>query len=235
MRVVRDQPELKAKLESGAIPLTTLNQAARFFNQGDYTPEEKKAVILELEGLSTREIEKKLHPGEQELKFWADEELQAELKKLRDLYPNEPGLAGLLKKAVQIAIQSHRTQKPKQGIPANPESLARPVQPASPVPPASQVPPLTQARPVSHSRSASNRPDARAPGAALRRRIFERDQTCTYIHEGKRCGSTFALEVDHIEPWALGGPTAEENLRLLCRAHNRFVARQNGLGHKIAG
>jgi len=191
MRIIRNEPELKAKVESGAIPLTTLNQAARFFNQGDFTPAEKKAVILELEGLSTREIQKKLHPGEQEYKFWADEELQEDLRRLRDLYPNEPGLAGLIQKAAKLAIQSHANQKPTRPMPA--------------------------------------RPDSRVPSPELRQRIIERDKSCTYLHEGKRCGSTFALEIDHIHPWTLGGQTLETNLRLLCRAHNRYVARKNGL------
>ncbi|MBI4040515.1 MAG: HNH endonuclease, partial [Deltaproteobacteria bacterium] len=32
------------------------------------------------------------------------------------------------------------------------------------------------------------------------------------------------LEVDHIEPFALGGKAELENLRLLCSTHNRYRA-----------
>ncbi|MCC6653163.1 MAG: HNH endonuclease, partial [Candidatus Eisenbacteria bacterium] len=38
------------------------------------------------------------------------------------------------------------------------------------------------------------------------------------------CGSRRKLEVDHKVPFALGGATTLENLRLFCRAHNRFEA-----------
>ncbi len=37
----------------------------------------------------------------------------------------------------------------------------------------------------------------------------------------EKCGSTYALEFDHIKPIALGGPTNYENLRLLCRNCNQ--------------
>ena len=35
------------------------------------------------------------------------------------------------------------------------------------------------------------------------------------------CGSTYALEIDHILPYARGGKTRTENLQLLCRACNQ--------------
>jgi 5-methylcytosine-specific restriction endonuclease McrA len=38
------------------------------------------------------------------------------------------------------------------------------------------------------------------------------------------CASGHALEIDHIHPFAKGGLTTEENLRLLCRSCNRFAA-----------
>jgi len=42
--------------------------------------------------------------------------------------------------------------------------------------------------------------------------------------DGHRCESTRRLEIDHIQPVALGGETKPENLRLLCRAHNQYEA-----------
>ena len=32
------------------------------------------------------------------------------------------------------------------------------------------------------------------------------------------------LQVDHIRPYALGGASSVENLRLLCPSHNLFMA-----------
>ncbi|UCH83873.1 MAG: HNH endonuclease, partial [Candidatus Latescibacterota bacterium] len=63
--------------------------------------------------------------------------------------------------------------------------------------------------------------------------VFTRDGgRCTYIGtNGKRCNSTWGLEIDHIEPHARGGANAANNLRLLCGRHNRLEAeRVMGVG-----
>lgn len=41
---------------------------------------------------------------------------------------------------------------------------------------------------------------------------------------GSRCNSTYALEIDHVKPIALGGTNELSNLRLLCRNHNTQAA-----------
>ena len=59
----------------------------------------------------------------------------------------------------------------------------------------------------------------------LRKYIWERDGgQCTFIyHETKRrCVSRHLLQIDHIQPFALGGRTEKENLRLLCAGHNQY-------------
>ncbi|HYS82618.1 MAG TPA: HNH endonuclease, partial [Anaeromyxobacteraceae bacterium] len=52
---------------------------------------------------------------------------------------------------------------------------------------------------------------------------------CTWCGpDGQRCGSTWKVELDHIQPAALGGPSTVGNLRILCRLcrsrHNRHYA-----------
>ncbi|MBI3016501.1 MAG: HNH endonuclease [Deltaproteobacteria bacterium] len=68
--------------------------------------------------------------------------------------------------------------------------------------------------------------DSRYVPQVLQREVFKRDEgRCSYVSpEGKSCGEKNFLELDHIHPFALGGETAEENLRLLCRAHNQWRA-----------
>ncbi|MCC6903795.1 MAG: HNH endonuclease, partial [Polyangiaceae bacterium] len=44
--------------------------------------------------------------------------------------------------------------------------------------------------------------------------------------EGRRCSERRFLTIEHIEPFALGGPTTVENCCLLCSAHNAYQARQ---------
>lgn len=60
----------------------------------------------------------------------------------------------------------------------------------------------------------------------LRRLVWERDGArCTFeAADGHRCEETRGLELDHILPVAMGGRSTPENLRVLCRAHNRYEA-----------
>ena len=70
----------------------------------------------------------------------------------------------------------------------------------------------------------SQRPSRYIP-TYLKKYVWERDSgRCTYVHPEtrRRCSSTHLLQIDHIKPFALGGKSEKENLRLLCAAHNRF-------------
>lgn len=60
---------------------------------------------------------------------------------------------------------------------------------------------------------------------ALRDRVTVRDQCrCTFVGaDGHRCGETLGLQVDHVQPFSWGGDHSDENLRVLCAGHNRFV------------
>jgi 5-methylcytosine-specific restriction endonuclease McrA len=71
-------------------------------------------------------------------------------------------------------------------------------------------------------------PRSRHVPAALRDAIFLRDgHRCAFVGcNGHRCGSTHDLEIDHVTPFALGGRTVAENLRVLCGTHNRHRARR---------
>jgi 5-methylcytosine-specific restriction endonuclease McrA len=69
-------------------------------------------------------------------------------------------------------------------------------------------------------------PGVRYIPAPLRDEVFTRDHgRCAYVGAGgRRCGSTRALQVDHVTPVARGGTSAPGNLRLLCAFHNRLEA-----------
>ncbi len=56
----------------------------------------------------------------------------------------------------------------------------------------------------------------------IKQEIWRRDKgECTYVSPiGKQCQEKGFLHLDHIEPWALGGTSDPENLRLLCASHN---------------
>jgi hypothetical protein len=67
--------------------------------------------------------------------------------------------------------------------------------------------------------------DSRRIPAAVRRAIWRRDAgRCAFLGAAGRCGECRGLEIDHVVPWALGGRSGPDNLRLLCRAHNQSEA-----------
>jgi hypothetical protein len=69
---------------------------------------------------------------------------------------------------------------------------------------------------------------SRAVRRAVRRAVFERDgECCSFVSEtGERCPARTFLELDHRAPRALGGRGDSDNVRVLCRAHNRLAAEQ---------
>jgi 5-methylcytosine-specific restriction endonuclease McrA len=62
--------------------------------------------------------------------------------------------------------------------------------------------------------------------AAIRRAVHQRDGgRCRYVDEtGRRCPERHRLEYHHIHPFGMGGGHTLENLRLMCRTHNFFLA-----------
>jgi hypothetical protein len=75
---------------------------------------------------------------------------------------------------------------------------------------------------------AKPRPRTRHIPMAVRDQVMLRDmQRCTFrSRSGRKCDSTHKLQIDHIRPFALGGTHDPTNLRVLCAAHNRHVARK---------
>jgi hypothetical protein len=73
--------------------------------------------------------------------------------------------------------------------------------------------PLTQ---LDTARVRSLRENAYIP-AEMKREVHKRDRCCQFVSPitGKKCGSTYQTQVDHITPLAHGGLSTLENLRLL--------------------
>ncbi len=87
---------------------------------------------------------------------------------------------------------------------------------------------------TSENRSGMSRPAADREGMnrtrsiprKVRDEIFLRDGgRCTFEGtDGRRCNSSWNLQIDHIVPFARGGDNSPGNLRLLCGKHNRLEA-----------
>ena len=76
-------------------------------------------------------------------------------------------------------------------------------------------------------RTATNCGNTRHISVKVKNLVWKRDNgRCTFVgSNGKRCSSEFNLQFDHYPvPYARGGPSTVENLRLLCAKHNRRAA-----------
>jgi len=89
-------------------------------------------------------------------------------------------------------------------------------------------PPEPKPAPASEPSLSSNSKRRRHCPGAVARAVFLRDgKQCSYVSaDGRRCSARRCLELDHIEPWSVGGECTIGNLRLRCRAHNQRYARQ---------
>ncbi|MFL5300082.1 MAG: HNH endonuclease [Anaeromyxobacteraceae bacterium] len=144
------------------------------------------------------------------LRVTVDASFKQELEALKDLLAHKiPGgdLSAVLREAVRCAIEKHGKRK----------GAVEPARTRKTAPRAQQGENSPQAR------------KAREPiSAAVRREVWKRDGgRCAWCAaDGRRCRSTWMLELDHIVPAALGGRSTVENLRLCCKSHNQLSAAQ---------
>jgi 5-methylcytosine-specific restriction endonuclease McrA len=77
-------------------------------------------------------------------------------------------------------------------------------------------------------KSRETKPGSRHVPVEVQRAVRERDgDQCTFTDaEGRRCSEKRFLTIEHIDPFAKGGPTTVENCSLLCKPHNAHRARQ---------
>lgn len=254
MRLMKEVPEVAAKIESGELNLTILSHAQRFFKAEqkelrEYTPAEKYELLASFIGKSSREVERiltlanpaiarrehlqVLSPNEVKLTLVVSLALQEKIERLRELTSHanpELKLEGLIESLVdrelrRFGIKAEPGESPMEGGAA--------VQPVPPKVISRQIPKTGKRKPerTLHVRS------RRYVSPQLRREIFQRDGSCAYVDPKtqRRCGSRYFLQVDHIRPLALGGKTERKNLRLLCGSHNRsrpdLLWYQTGLIH----
>lgn len=204
MRMMRENPIVEEKIESGELNLTTIEIVQTLFSRekkegNPLSAQEKKTVIEKVCGKSTREAQrfvfsmsstppkynetvKMISTDVYELTTSIDEETAEIIEKLKGLLAHRhPNISNgeLIKIIGKIGLKE-----------------------------------LQRVKPVAAPRLNSK--------AEIKRQIWARDgQKCT------NCGSTFALQEDHKVPKAKGGQYTLENMRLLCRACNQRAAIQH--------
>jgi hypothetical protein len=251
MRLAREMPEITQAVEQGRLSLTNLVKAHAYFKQEKKTgtpvsAQAKKELLQELEGKSKRECEvilarlspqalpaereRVLTPTHMEISFTADQELMADLERIRAFWGHHGKLSyaeliqrmakQILKRIDPAREPQRRRAQPQEKAPFPTETKNSPFPDQvelneevglSPTPPLS-IPPADFVTPRS-----------RAIPRANRRKVWQQDDSqCSYVDPktGRRCRSRFALEVDHVLAYAHGGTHDPSNLRLLCRAHH---------------
>lgn len=230
MRLLKALPELQEKIESGVLSLSVAAQAQSFFREEGkvrkVSVQEKIETVESLLGLSTRECERKLAaispssalPKEKsrvvteelmQIQFLADRDLMGKLEKLKGLLAHrdfDGSYQGLFRQLADLAL---KRLVPGESAPAPNESERQSLPPSKPV---KLVPPSAPKW-------------SRHLPRQVKSAVFLRDSgKCVYRDRksGRVCGSSYALEYDHVVPFSMGGETAVENLRLLCSAHHRL-------------
>ena len=168
----------------------------------------------ELISILSKEAVKKHDPGEKNTRHRKEEKVQENPSVKKQEFKD---------KSAELAVTSAPKLRQKDEILKHLEALSgKPVASARKSEPINQYSKekATFAKPRQQIKKIS-----RSIPSHLRKYIWERDAgQCTYVHyeTKRRCASRHLLQIDHIQPFALGGRTEKENLRLLCAGHNQY-------------
>ena len=184
-------------------------------------------------------------------RFSAGKEFKEKLERLAEVL----GIAGaerrmpeILERAIDLALEKKDPQKKLERRRKRESAAARrsPLPGSAGVTHASSrlpgatgsagVPPASSPPPEEARAARGRHRECRYPSSAMRERVHERaSYQCEYTGDGGvRCGARVGLEIDHAQPWGKGGGSEEENLRVLCRAHNLFCAARE-FGEEFTG
>ena len=251
MRLLSAIPEIEEKIVDGSLKLTHLTDAHTFFRKSEqsnlkHTKEEKLEILTQLENTTKNESMKVLYQQEAEVRysFAADKSLEDVVERLKGLHPHL-SFDELMKKICKLAFEKlDPIAKAKRTISKAPsisrakklneqyvstgraENRIRDVDLILRVDRASEkeidrdyAGQVTRATRVNQGVVAKSKRPTRYIPTHLKREVWVKA-------EGKceSCSSRFALEYDHIKPFAMGGTNSRENLRLLCRNCNQRKA-----------
>ena len=194
-RILRNQPEIGYKIESGLLTLTNISQVVSATKNAN----EQKKILSEVEGLSKKQCEKKIFeitgnvlPQKESTKRVSENKMKVAIvltdetfeliEKVKNLSGKNLSTDEVLNFALTVAVEKIEKTKFKQ-------TKAR-----------TSPPPAEVKRTVS---------------SKTKREVYLRDKKCS------NCGSLKNLNFDHRMPFALGGLSTIDNIRLLCEQCNQ--------------
>ena len=197
---------------------------------------------------SSRCVVEPLAPSRYKVQFTASAQLKDKLERLQALLRSElpdGDLGAVIERAVTEKLERLEARRfaktralARATTAAQPSSAAQTVtimQATTALRPAIQVQTQAQSPTATAAATKTRSPTLPLPGvrghvrhipAAIRRAVHQRDEgRCRYIDEmGRRCPERHRLEYHHLRPFGLGGGHTPENLRLMCRSHNSYLA-----------
>ncbi|TDI46124.1 MAG: HNH endonuclease [Acidobacteria bacterium] len=137
-----------------------------------------------------------LSPARYQVNFTASAALRDKLERLEALIPGSD-LASIIDAAVSEKLE--RLEAKRFGKTKNPRT---------------------------HAKDADTSPGVRGIAAAVKRFVWARDGgQCTYVnYNGRRCPERHRLEYHHDDPYGRGGDRSANNIRLMCKCHNLYMA-----------
>jgi 5-methylcytosine-specific restriction endonuclease McrA len=240
-RLLREIPSLRGDLQSGALNLSQVALVAQATRNLSLTAQEKADLLRQVKGLDlkatqvviAKALDQPIRMGEKErhqkdesvlLELTLSKEQMAALQRVKELishtHPN-PSYAELL---ALLAEDFLRRKDPRRERKEKKTGAERPrAQSGDDCQEASQDKGEAQSASTS-APVAGMQHKPQQPRAADIRAIHQRDRCCQWRdpRTGEICGSTFQLQVDHIQSRSAGGGHERENLQLLCAVHNRL-------------
>lgn len=198
MRLTEALPEVKAKIESGELTLSVASRVQTFARMEPQAP--LRELVRAVEGRSFRDAEKEL------LKLSSVPERHTP-ERVRQVAP------------ALSSITVHVTDEQLARFEAARAKLAHINPQLSWIELFDELAKRFLKEPAPRRSASPTVGNGRRPSAGLKREVTQRDgERCM------NCGSAWALELDHKTPWAFGGQTTAENLRVLCRNCNQRAA-----------
>lgn len=194
-RVLKDMPEIEKKIEDGSLTLSNLSKAADKFKQDDITDMNlKKDILSAIENSSFRDCERTLS------EFATPSSLPIQPERHYHIINVSVSEKTYVKyEDVRGLLAHQRLSKDEMFNKIFDIAIMH----------------FEAAKFKTTSKRLTSSKNPRFITASMKKAVYLRDKVC------QKCETKYALEYDHIRPFALGGKTEISNLRILCRNCNQ--------------
>lgn len=194
-RLLVKHPQIENKIETGKLTLTTISQAATLFKNHPMNKISQSKVLAQIENKSTREVQKDIFEITNVTPYSKDRTQAISVVSYE--------IKATIDSETHIFIEEYKALTGEQNMNL---LLKNAFNSAVTIKKNKQFHLIT--RPFSPPAPAAA--NGRVPTAEQKRSLYKDQKVCS------NCGGNFKLQIDHIKPYALGGETRKENLRLLC-------------------